>query len=400
MRIGKPSLLFHQPAHHHDRHRKPHAAPKSHREFNVTRRPAGGLLSQGRGRALGRRSGHDRDLILGCGNPTVWGRNLGRQAVLRAELPLSSPAPPSRHCASGLQAIAIAAGRSVVAEGVDAMIAGGVETISGLRPADNNPPTDMDPWLVERKPALFMAMIDTADIVAKRYAISREIRMRLRCKASSAPPPPGCRPVQGRDHPLAPRMAENKGHRRVTRRDVVPHDNTTAPRPARRPGQAGAGQGAGSFITAGNASQLSDGSSSCVVGPAKPSAWACRPWARCAALPWPGASRMKWASAGVRRAQAAQAPWSDRGRHRPVGAERGLCLAGLYCQRQLGIPNERLNVNGGAMLHRALFGATGCAWPAVILEGQRRKADPSVKWGVVTMCIGGGQGAAGLFEIF
>lgn len=97
--------------------------------------------------------------ILGCGNPDGFqGRNLGRQTVLRAELPLSIAGTTiTRFCASGLQSIAIAAGR-IVAEGVDAMLAGGIETISGIRPG-NNLPTDMDPWLVEHKPALYMAMI-------------------------------------------------------------------------------------------------------------------------------------------------------------------------------------------------------------------------------------------------
>ena len=154
---------------------------KSHRgEFNIT--PAAQLAAFSVKAAV-ERSGIDpamiEDLILGCGNPDGFqGRNLGRQTVLRAELPLSIAGTTlTRYCASGLQSIAVAAGR-IVAEGVDAMIAGGVETISGMRPG-NNLPTDMDPWLVEHKPDLFMAMIDTADIVARRYGISREAQDRF-----------------------------------------------------------------------------------------------------------------------------------------------------------------------------------------------------------------------------
>ncbi|MEG0557353.1 MAG: beta-ketoacyl synthase N-terminal-like domain-containing protein, partial [Comamonas sp.] len=127
---------------------------KSHRgEFNVT--PAAQLAAFSVKAAV-ERSGIDpamiEDLVLGCGNPDGFqGRNLGRQAVLRAELPLSIAGMTiARYCASGLQSIAMASSR-IVAEGVDAMIAGGVETISGIR-AGNNLPTDMDPWLVEHKP--------------------------------------------------------------------------------------------------------------------------------------------------------------------------------------------------------------------------------------------------------
>ena len=146
---------------------------KSHRgEFNATPGPQLAAFS---GRAAVERSGIDpamlEDLIMGCGYPEgITGKNIGRQAVLRAGLPLSvAGTTVNRFCASGLQAIAIAAGR-IVAEGVPAMVAGGVESISAIRPGV---PGDIDPWLLEHKPDLYMAMIDTADIVAHRYGISR-----------------------------------------------------------------------------------------------------------------------------------------------------------------------------------------------------------------------------------
>jgi acetyl-CoA C-acetyltransferase len=383
---------------------------KSHRgEFNVT--PAAQLAAFSV-RAAVERSGVDpamiEDLILGCGNPDGFqGRNLGRQAVLRAELPLTIAGTTiTRYCASGLQAIAAATGR-IVAEGVDAMIAGGVETISGLRPG-NNLPTDMDPWLVEHKPALYMAMIDTADIVAKRYAISREdqdafaLQSQQRTAAAQA-----ADLFKDEIIPCATRMAEkNKDTGEVTHRDVVAtHDNCNrASTTLEGLAKLEPVKGAGNFITAGNASQLSDGSSSCVLVEARQ------------------AERLGLQALGALRGFAVAGCEPDEMGIGPVFAvpkllkRHGLTVddidlwelneafasQALYCQRQLGIPMERLNVNGGAISIGHPFGMTGARLAGhILLEGQRRKAkDPSVKWGVVTMCIGGGQGAAGLFEIF
>ena len=383
---------------------------KSHRgEFNVT--PAAQLAAFSV-RAAVERSGVDpamiEDLILGCGNPDGFqGRNLGRQAVLRAELPLTIAGTTiTRYCASGLQAIAAATGR-IVAEGVDAMIAGGVETISGLRPG-NNLPTDMDPWLVEHKPALYMAMIDTADIVAKRYAISREdqdafaLQSQQRTAAAKA-----ADLFKDEIIPCGTRMAEkNKDTGEVTHRDVVAtHDNCNrASTTLEGLAKLEPVKGAGNFITAGNASQLSDGSSSCVLVEARQ------------------AERLGLQALGALRGFAVAGCEPDEMGIGPVFAvpkllkRHGLTVddidlwelneafasQALYCQRQLGIPNERLNVNGGAISIGHPFGMTGARLAGhILLEGQRRKAkDPSVKWGVVTMCIGGGQGAAGLFEIF
>ncbi len=383
---------------------------KSHRgEFNVT--PAAQLAAFSV-RAAVERSGVDpamiEDLILGCGNPDGFqGRNLGRQAVLRAELPLTIAGTTiTRYCASGLQAIAAATGR-IVAEGVDAMIAGGVETISGLRPG-NNLPTDMDPWLVEHKPALYMAMIDTADIVAKRYAISREdqdafaLQSQQRTAAAQA-----ADLFKDEIIPCGTRMAEkNKDTGEVTHRDVVAtHDNCNrASTTLEGLAKLEPVKGAGNFVTAGNASQLSDGSSACVLMEAKQ------------------AERLGLQPLGAFRGMAVAGCEPDEMGIGPVFAvpkllkRHGLTVddidlwelneafasQALYCQRQLGIPNERLNVNGGAIAIGHPFGMTGARLTGhILLEGQRRKArNPKVKWGVVTMCIAGGMGAAGLFEIF
>ena len=383
---------------------------KSHRgEFNVT--PAAQLAAFSVKAAV-ERSGVDpemfEDLILGCGNPDGFqGRNLGRQTVLRAGLPVSvAGTTVTRYCASGLQSIAIAAGR-IVTEGVPAMIASGVETISGARPS-NNLPGDMDPWLVEHKPDLFMAMIDTADIVAKRYDISRQDQDAFSLQSQQ-------RTAAAQELGLfdkeiiacATRMAEkNKETGEVTLRDVVAtrdncnRANTTLEglaklEPIRGPSQ---------FITAGNASQLSDGSSACVLMEAKE------------------AERLGLRPLGAFRGFAVAGCEPDEMGIGPVFAvpkllkRHGLTVQdidlwelneafasqALYCQRQLGIPMERLNVNGGAISIGHPFGMTGARLTGhFLLEGQRRKAKgDAVKWGVVTMCVGGGMGAAGLFEIY
>ncbi|TQL83646.1 acetyl-CoA C-acyltransferase [Delftia sp. HK171] len=378
---------------------------KSHRgEFNVT--PAAQLAAFSVKAAV-ERSGIDpamiEDLILGCGNPDGFqGRNLGRQTVLRAELPLSIAGTTiTRFCASGLQSIAIAAGR-IVAEGVDAMLAGGIETISGIRPG-NNLPTDMDPWLVEHKPALYMAMIDTADIVARRYGISREdqdafsLQSQQRTAAAQA-----VDLFKDEIIACATRMAEkNKDTGEITYRDVVAtKDNcnrasTTLEGLAKLEPVKGPDQ----FITAGNASQLSDGSSACVLMEARQ------------------AERLGLSPLGAFRGFAVAGCEPDEMGIGPVFAvpkllarhglkvedidlwelNEAFASQALYCQRKLGIPNERLNVNGGAISIGHPFGMTGARLAGhILLEGQRRKA----KWGVVTMCIAGGMGAAGLFEIY
>ncbi|MBF6630151.1 MAG: acetyl-CoA C-acyltransferase [Comamonas sp.] len=383
---------------------------KSHRgEFNVT--PAAQLAAFSV-RAAVERAGIDpamiEDLILGCGNPDGFqGRNLGRQTVLRAELPLSIAGTTiTRYCASGLQSIAIAAGR-IVAEGVPVMLAGGVETISGLR-AGNNLPTDMDPWLVANKPDVFMAMIDTADIVAERYGISREDQDAFSLRSQQLTAAAQAAGVFDNEIiPCATTMAEkNKETGEVTYRDVIANKDNCNRASTTLEGLAKLEpvKGPGKFITAGNASQLSDGSSACVLMEAKE------------------AERLGLQPLGAFRGFAVAGCEPDEMGIGPVFAipkllaRHGLTVddidlwelneafasQALYCQRQLGIPLERLNVNGGAISIGHPFGMTGARMVGhILLEGQRRKAQGQrVKYGVVSMCIAGGMGAAGLFEIF
>ncbi|OJV65811.1 MAG: acetyl-CoA acetyltransferase [Burkholderiales bacterium 64-34] len=376
---------------------------KSHRgEFNATPGPQLAAFSV---KAAVERSGIDpeliEDLVMGCGYPEgITGKNIGRQTALRAGLPLSvAGMVASRFCASGLQSVAIAAGR-IVAEGVPAMVAGGVESISAIRAGN---PADIDPWLQEHKPDLYMAMIDTADIVAHRYGISREDQdafSLLSQQRTAAAQQAGV--FADEIVPCTTRMMEkNMETGEVTYREVTAtHDNcnrasTTLEGLAKLEPVKGPGQ----FITAGNASQLSDGSSACVLMEAKE------------------AERRGLQPLGAFRGFAVAGCEPDEMGIGPVFAvpkllaRHGLTVQdidlwemneafasqALYCQRRLGIPSERLNVNGGAIAIGHPFGMTGARLVGhLLLEGRRRKA----KYGVVTMCIAGGMGAAGLFEIY
>jgi len=382
---------------------------KSHRgEFNIT--PAAQLAAYSIQAAV-ERSGIDpqiiEDLVLGCGNPEGFqGRNLARQAVIRAELPLSiAGTTVTRYCASGLQAIAMASSR-IVTDGVEAMIAAGVESISGLRPG---PPSDLDPWLLERKPELFMAMIDTADVVAERYGISREDQDAFALvsqQRTAAAQRSGL--FAGEIVPCATRTAvKDKDTGEISQREtLVTQDNCN------RPSTTLEGllkldpiKGPAKFVTAGNASQLSDGSAACVVMDAR--------LAERKGLQPLGALR-GFAVAGCEPDEMGIGPVLAvpklLARHR-LGVDdidlwevnEAFASQALYCQRRLGIPGERLNVNGGAISIGHPFGMTGVRMAGhLLLEGRRRNAlgGGVAKWGVVTMCVAGGMGAAGLFEIF
>jgi acetyl-CoA C-acetyltransferase len=381
---------------------------KAHRgEFNITPGPT---LAAFAVRAAVERAGLDpaliEDAVLGCGYPEgTTGRNVARQAIIRAGLPISiAGTTVNRFCASGLQAIAIAAGRIVV-DGAPAMIAGGVESISQIRTraATDSGDNGMDPWIVEHKPELYLAMIETADIVAARYGISREAQDRFSAESQRRTEEAQ---LAGRYRdeivPCTTTMAvTDKETKLVSQREATVDADTCNRRGTTYEALAGLApvRGPGQFITAGNSSQLSDGASACVM------------------------------------VEAAEAERLDL---QPLGAFRGLAVAGcepdemgigpvyavpkllarhglkvgdidlwelneafasqaLYCQQQLGIPDERLNVNGGAISIGHPFGMTGARLAGhVLIEGRRRKA----KYAVVTMCIAGGMGAAGLFEIY
>ena len=378
---------------------------KSHRgEFNITPGPT---LASFAVKAAVKRAGIDpaliEDAILGCGYPEgITGRNIARQAIVRSELPLSiAGTTVNRFCASGLQAIAMAAGR-IVLDGAPAMIAGGVESISGIRSRDDGN-SGMDPWILAHKPDLYMAMIDTADTVARRYGIGREAQDRFSVESQR----------KTAEAQAAGRFADeivpcttvmavtDKETGTVSQREVTAtvdncnragttYESLAKLQPVKGPDQ---------FITAGNASQLSDGASACVLMEARE------------------AERLGLQPLGAFRGMAVAGCEPDEMGIGPVFAvpkllqrhglkvddidlwelNEAFASQAIYCQQKLGIPDERLNVNGGAISVGHPFGMTGARLVGhVLLEGRRRKA----KYAVVTMCIAGGMGAAGLFEIY
>ena len=378
---------------------------KAHRgEFNITSGPA---LASFAVRAAVERARIDpasiEDMILGCGYPEgTTGRNVARQTVIRAGLPISiAGATVNRFCASGLQAIAIAAGRIVV-DGAPAMIAGGVESISQIRSRDDGN-SGMDPWIQQHKPDLYMAMIDTADVVAARYGIAREAQDRFSAESQRRTEEAQ---LAGRykDEIVActtTMAVKDKDTGAVSQVEVTVDQDTCNRRGTTYEALAKLApvMGADKFITAGNASQLSDGASACVMMEAK------------------AAERAGLNPLGAFRGMAVAGCEPDEMGIGPVFAvpklleRHGLTVddidlwelneafasQAIYCQQRLGIPSERLNVNGGAISIGHPFGMTGARLAGhVLLEGRRRGA----KYAVVTMCVAGGMGAAGLFEIY
>jgi acetyl-CoA C-acetyltransferase len=377
---------------------------KSHRGgFNNTGSPAmaGHAIKHSIERA-GIDPGEVSEVVLGCGTPQgTSGNNIGRIAAMKAGCPVTTTGVTvSRHCSSGLNAIATAAGRIIV-DGEDIVVGAGVESIT--LSLGGKFPHMVDADLYKQYPGLWMPMIETADIVAERYKISREYQdeYSLQSQQRTAAAQEG----GIFDDEIVPMDTVMMVKDKETGEESLV-DYTVTKDECNRPtttldGLSGLKpiRGEDNYITAGNASQLSDGAASVVMMEADE------------------AKRRNLEPLGAFRGFAVGGCEPDEMGIGPVVAvPRLLDRAGmkvddidlwelneafasqcLYCRDTLGIDPEKYNVNGGSISIGHPFGMTGARCVGhLLLEGRRRKA----KWGVVTMCIGGGQGAAGLFEIF
>jgi acetyl-CoA C-acetyltransferase len=326
--------------------------------------------------------GEVEDVVMGCAmQQGTMVMNVARKGAIRAGLPVTVAGTTiDRQCASGLQAIAVAA-RSVMLDGVEIAIGGGIESISLVQNDHMNKFHAVDQDLMAMKPEMYMSMLETAEVVAERYKIGRDKQdeYSLECQRRVGAALQGGR-FNDEIVPIMTRMAVvDKDTKEVSYQQVTLVFE-------------------GKTISAGNASQLSDGASACVIMSDRI------------------AAQKGLKPLGIFRGFVAAGVEPDEMGVGPVAAiprllkrrnlkvddidlwelNEAYAVQVIYCRDKLGIDPDKLNVNGGSIAIGHPYGMTGARLTGhILIEGRRRKA----KYGVVTMCIGGGMGAAGLFEI-
>ena len=343
------------------------------------------------------------DVILGAAvQQGSQGYNIGRLSAVSSGLPIHVPGMSvDRQCASGLMAIAIGA-KQIACNEMDVVVAGGVESISLVQNEFSNKYKSRDKLLMKNKPDIYMSMIDTAEVVAKRYNISREKQDEYALQSQKRTA-----------------YAQNKG---FFNKEIIPvktlkllkneennqtsyEEVETTKDECNRPSTDIEGlrnlkpvMGENSFITAGNASQLSDGSSSSVLMSMKLAEKRnLNPIGICHGIAVAGCEPDEMGIGPVyaipKLLKQNNLTMDDIGLWE---LNEAFAVQVIHCRDKLGIPNENLNVNGGSISIGHPYGMSGARLVGhALLEGKRRK----IKYAVVTMCVGGGQGAAGLFEV-
>ncbi len=343
------------------------------------------------------------DVVIGCGNPEgTQGMNVARVAVVRAGLPRCvAGTTVNRFCSSGLQSVAMAA-HEIINEGADVAIGGGVESITQIAKSKSEP----NPWVLERFPGIYMVMGDTAEVVAKRYNISREAQDEYSLASQQ-------RTAKAQadgliDEELAPMHVTRAILEKKTGKVLGTEEHDLTKDECNRPDTTLEGllglqpyfdrdSGNGS-VTPGNASQMSDGASvNLLMSREKAESLGLKPKIAFRGFAVAGCEPDEM---GIGPVYAVPKLLKRNGLSMDdIGLwelNEAFAVQVIYCRDKLGIPMDRLNVNGGSIAIGHPFGMTGSRLVGTIGNEMQRRG---VRYGVVTMCVGGGQGAAGLFEL-